>query len=142
VLGVALLACGGAAESPEVSPTGGPGTSVASSVAPIGSAAGSPSPSIAESPPSGPCTAASSGRGHLVSVREFFFDPGSIRASVGQVIRFVNEGSIAHSAVVAGGCSTAVLEPGQNEGIVFSVAGVYAFRCGIHPAMQGTITIS
>jgi plastocyanin len=143
---LALAGCGlesGAGPSPTAT---GPGASVPGggtpTVAPSASVAGSAIASVVPSGPTGPCSPTDQRGGLVVTIREFFFNPATIRAAVGQVIRFTNQGSIDHTATLADGtCSTSVLGPDDVEGLVFSAAGTYPFRCDIHRSMLGTITI-
>jgi len=42
-----------------------------------------------------------------------------------------------------GPCTTATLNQGETDGLVFSAPGSYPFHCNIHPTtMKGTFTIS
>jgi plastocyanin len=148
IVGLAIAACDGAsAPSGSATAPSSAAVSVAPSPALSASPSGSPSASAAASvAPSGSpaaCSAVEAGFGVAVSIKEFFFNPATIRAAVGQVISFTDDGSIAHTATLADdSCSTSVLEPGQREGLVFTARGTYPFRCDIHRSMVGTITIN
>jgi plastocyanin len=78
-----------------------------------------------------------------VTVKDFEFEPAAVAARVGQVVAFTNAGFEHHTATLdAGGCGTGTLETGARDGLVFTTAGRYAFRCTVHPWMTGTITIA
>jgi plastocyanin len=122
VIPLALAACGGGA-SPEPTSAG--------SEAPPSAAADACAPSTA----SGDVTA---------SIVDFDFDPGTIQASVGDVVSWTNEGDAPHTATLSdhADCTTPRLASGESGGIQFSAPGSYAFFCEVHPNMTGTVEVS
>jgi plastocyanin len=136
------VGCGGGA-SP--TPTGA-ATPAASPAGPSGAA----SPDAAEPAESGaPASGAAAGCAPStdpatveVAIAGFAFGPSTAQASVGDVIGWTNDDSAPHSAVLdEGDCGTAVLRPGEAGALVFSAPGTYAYHCGIHPEMTGTVEV-
>jgi len=121
ILTLAVAACGG----------GGATTAPSAAGEPASTAAG------------GTCAATTDAGTVPVSIKGFAFDPGDISANVGDIITFTNDDTTAHTATLQdSSCSTSVLGVGQAEGLVFTQAGSYPFRCDIHKQMTGTITVS
>lgn len=122
LLTLAVVACGG-----------GSATSAPSVAEPA-----APSDAAAEV-----CTETTDAGAVAISIKDFTFNPAEIQATVGQVIQFTNEDSAGHTAtVIDGSCTTPVIAGGAADGLVFSQAGSYPFRCDIHKQMTGTITVS
>jgi plastocyanin len=76
------------------------------------------------------------------TIADFAFSPGTIEASVGDVVAWTNEDSAPHSVVVGSDCRTGNLQQGNTAALVFDAAGTYAYVCGIHPTMTGTVEVS
>ncbi len=72
------------------------------------------------------------------------FDPAAITASVGDTVTWTNNDTLPHTATVESDqtCTTEQLAGGASGGIVFNVAGTYAFFCKVHPSMKGTVEVS
>jgi plastocyanin len=75
------------------------------------------------------------------------FVPASTTTSVGDVVKFKNTGTVAHTVTFQDaddGClSDAMLNPGSTWEVKFSAAGTYNYLCTIHaPNMKGEITVS
>ncbi len=118
-----------------------------SSAATTAPSAAAPAPSVAAaSAPAAagaPCSQSSDAGQVAVAIKGFKFGSGSITAKVGQVIAFTNGDSAPHTATLDdGSCSTGSISPNASDGLVFTVAGTYAFHCKIHSSMHGTITVS
>ena len=84
------------------------------------------------------------GGGLAVTAADFAFDPAELEATAGDVtIDFTNEDDTDHTFTIedldvdiaAGGGESA-------SGDATLEAGEYEFVCRIHPAMQGTLTVS
>jgi plastocyanin len=120
---IALTACSGAA-------TAAPPTSGASAAAGASTAAA--------------CSESKSAGGVAVTMQDTAYSTTAVAATVGQVIAFTNKDGVQHTASLDDGpCTTATLNQGETDGLVFSAPGSYPFHCNIHPTtMKGTFTIS
>ena len=129
----ALAACGSGAG------TAGPTQGAASP--PASQPAASQPPA---SPPDAGTACASSTETATVdaTIADFAFSPGTVEASVGDVVAWTNEDSAPHSVVVGSDCRTSNIQQGASAALVFNVAGTYAYVCGIHPTMTGTVEVS
>jgi plastocyanin len=72
------------------------------------------------------------------------FDPGSVSAHVGDIVKWSNTGTVMHTVTFDGkpSLSDVSLQPGGTWEVKFDAAGTYAYRCTIHPGMTGTVTVS
>lgn len=72
------------------------------------------------------------------------FSPSSTTAHVGDVIQWMNSGTVTHTVTFDSfpSLSDPSLSPGGTWEVKFNAAGTYAFHCTIHPGMTGTITVS
>jgi plastocyanin len=86
-----------------------------------------------------------------VRLGEFFFRPKHITAHVGQTVRFVNVGKIAHTVAdtdAHGNIRSKLIRPrplahGQQQSLRFSHSGTVHYLCTFHPTlMKGTITVA
>jgi len=82
--------------------------------------------------------------GVTVDIAEFAFDPDGIEIAAGATVTFANRDEFAHSAEADDGSfDTGDLAAGAtSEPIAFDEPGTYAYFCGIHNAMTGTITVT
>ena len=87
----------------------------------------------------------------VVRLGEYFFRPARITVHVGQAVRFVNVGKIAHTvADRRRGASVPLsrlikphqLDPGDTQTIVFRHPGTVYYFCTFHPTlMSGQISV-
>ena len=71
------------------------------------------------------------------------FAPTSATAKVGQVVNWTNTGSVLHNITFDQSCLTdSNFAPQGTWQIKFSQAGTYAYKCTIHPGMNGSLTVS
>jgi plastocyanin len=83
-----------------------------------------------------------------VSIIDFSFTPANVSASIGDTVLWTNNGAMDHTASstsVPGGAlafDSGTLSPGDTFSLVMTTAGTYNYRCNIHTAMTGTITVS
>ncbi|VVB65379.1 Plastocyanin [Candidatus Gugararchaeum adminiculabundum] len=78
-----------------------------------------------------------------IEIKNFAFSPASIEVKAGTKVTWINQDSAAHT--VAGDSGEFQLGPlaqGEKASQVFSKTGTFAYHCGIHPSMKGTITVS
>lgn len=122
---LAIAACSGGATTPPEATTA-PATAE-TSAAPVGS---------------GACAVTGDAGTVQVTVEGFAFSPGSITASVGDVIAFTNKDAASHTATLDdGSCDTGGIAADATGALTFSAAGTYPFHCKIHPDMTGTIEV-
>jgi plastocyanin len=146
---VAILIVAGCASGGSPTPTGAttaatapaasPAASAAISAGASGSAAASGAPAsdaaAACAPSTDPATVE-------VAIADFAFGPSTAEAGVGDVVGWTNDDTAPHSAVSdEGGCETEVLQPGEAGALVFDEPGTYAYYCGVHPEMTGTVEV-
>jgi plastocyanin len=125
---LALAACGSAASPPAPA-------SPAASVA-----AASPAASAAASPAASQPAAAG---GDAVTIQNFAFAPASLTVKAGATVTWTNQDSPSHSVKWDDGtASSAPLTTGSTYTRTFATAGTYAYVCGIHASMHGTIVVN
>jgi len=81
--------------------------------------------------------------GSRSAIDEHAFNPQRAQVTAGVRMRFINNGSLVHSAVAqqGGSWSTGVIEPGLFAYITFDQPGTYRFHCEEHPWALGEITV-
>ncbi len=78
-----------------------------------------------------------------VEIRNFKFEPATIKIKTGQTIRFVNEDEDQHTATAQDiSFDSKALDTGQAYTHTFTKAGSYPYICAVHPFMKGTITVT
>jgi plastocyanin len=77
------------------------------------------------------------------SIVNFAFEPADLAVKVGDTVVWTNNGSAPHTTTSdAGVWDSGTLSPGGTSTFTFTAAGTFQYRCNIHPAMRGTITVS
>lgn len=81
--------------------------------------------------------------GTVVAIADFLFGPEKAEALVGQPVTWTNTDDSPHQVSVAGpaGKRSGVILKGQTESLTFNEPGTYAYVCGLHPNMKGTIDV-
>ena len=81
--------------------------------------------------------------GAVVAIGDFLFGPEKIEAKVGETITWANTDDSPHQVTLAGanGRRSAIILKGQTETLTFNEPGSYAYICGLHPNMKGTIEV-
>jgi plastocyanin len=87
---------------------------------------------------SGPKGAAA-GR-HAVEIREFTFQPDTLRVAVGDTVIWANRDVVPHTATSEVWDSGA-LERGSTWEVVATAADTTGYVCTLHPAMTATLII-
>ena len=78
-----------------------------------------------------------------VSIADFAFSPGNLQIKVGDTVTWTNTDGFAHSVVADDGSfKSDDLDTGATFSTTFSKAGTYAYICGIHNSMKGTVVVS
>jgi plastocyanin len=77
-----------------------------------------------------------------VAIDKFAFDPEELTVAVGDTVVWTNAEGVGHS-VVSGDDTFASdrLEQGDAFEFTFDTAGTFAYICGIHPSMAGTVVV-
>ncbi len=125
---LALAACG-SSSSPAAAPS-----SPAASAAQGSAAAGAPT-NAAASP------AASTGS--AITIQNFAFAPVSLTVKAGTTVTWTNSDGPTHSVKWADGTAgSSPLPTGSSYSRTFATPGTYAYVCGIHASMHGTIVVN
>jgi plastocyanin len=79
-----------------------------------------------------------------VRIVDFAFAPRTVRAGVGQKVKWEHQDAgVTHSIVALdGGFRSGELKEGDEFSYLFQRAGTFAYRCGIHPDMRGAVKVS
>jgi plastocyanin len=75
-----------------------------------------------------------------INIKGFAFQPADVTIKAGSEVTWINDDSATHT-VVGNGFESGNLATGQTYKHTFDAAGVYSYHCGIHPNMQGKITV-
>jgi len=139
-----LVACGGGASAPPAPPAPATPEPKSPPAAPP-AAVVTPSPEIPVPPARCPEVPLPTGTScYTVTIRDFAFDPSFLRIPTLARLVFVNEDAAAHSISWSDGAATSpVLASGESTQREFRGDDTVTleFRCGIHPAMRGTIVL-
>jgi len=99
-------------------------------------------PAVAGARPSGPAPVALRAV-ERVRMIDNAYRPRSISVARGTRIRWINRGSLVHSATsTTGRWDSGLLDPGERFSRVFRRAGTFPYACTIHPAMTGSIVVT
>jgi plastocyanin len=120
----------------------------------VGSACGSSTQAGAHpaatghSPTISPTTASSSGPAAVVvtnsvSIKNFAFNPSTIRVRPGTRVTWVNHDEDAHTVTFQSNLKVASypLQGNQSYSYTFGTPGTYHYICSIHPFMHGTVIV-
>jgi plastocyanin len=92
---------------------------------------------------SGPDPAIDTAGATPVEIRDFAFDPGTVTVAAGTPIVWTNADQVPHSVRSESGAFTEqTMEDGATAVVRLTEPGTYAYICGIHPAMTGTIEVT
>jgi plastocyanin len=77
-----------------------------------------------------------------VALVDFAFVPEMLTVPVGSSIVWTNNDSVAHSVRTNDGSfAEQAMKPGATATATFAKAGSYAYICGVHPFMTGTVVV-
>ncbi len=78
-----------------------------------------------------------------VALQNSAFSPSSIQVSAGAVVTFTNSDAIAHNVTFSNATigGTGDFGTGAKTLTMPAAAGTYDYRCTIHAAMTGTVTV-
>jgi plastocyanin len=107
-----------------------------------GAAAAAPATTTTASKPAGSPGAADADTDD-VRIVDFAFAPRTVKAKVGQKVKWEHQDAgVTHSVVALdGGFRSGELEEGDEFSRLFQRAGTFAYRCGIHPDMRGEVSV-
>jgi plastocyanin len=77
----------------------------------------------------------------VVAIKDFTFNPADTTINKGMTVLWVNEDSVPHTVAFGDGSQSPILVPGQNYSRTFADSGDFAYSCGIHPSMKGSIKV-
>lgn len=80
------------------------------------------------------------GTTYYVTMSNFTFTPAQITIKAGDTIIWTNQDATQHS-VVGPGFSSPVLSNGETYSVTFNDKGTFAYHCGIHPNILGTVIV-
>jgi len=77
-----------------------------------------------------------------VTISNFAFTPTETTISVGDTVTFKNGDDTIHSVLADDNSfHSQALDTGDEFSFKFVKAGVFSYHCGLHPFMQGKITV-
>lgn len=77
-----------------------------------------------------------------VEISKLLFAPIEIKARIGDVIEWLNNDFVAHTATARDARFDVMLEPGKSGRSTLQKAGAVDYYCRYHPNMTGRVTIS
>ncbi|MBX4197301.1 cupredoxin domain-containing protein [Candidatus Saccharibacteria bacterium] len=78
-------------------------------------------------------------------MQNFAFMPADITVKKGTTVTWTNNDSAAHTVTAissSSGPSSGTLNQGDKYTFTFNTAGMFHYRCSIHPDMLGTVTVT
>ena len=78
-----------------------------------------------------------------VTIQNNAFSPQIIAANAGDTVVWVNKDSVPHTSASDGSIlwDSGAIQPGAKYSHTFKSTGTYAYHCGVHPDMHGTIYV-
>jgi plastocyanin len=93
--------------------------------------------------PHSPVAHAQEGQPVEISVVDFAFEPETVTIAAGTTVTWRNDGDRPHTVTADDGSfDSGRLDPGETFSFTFTTAGTFAYQCGFHPEMQGTIDVT
>jgi plastocyanin len=104
---------------------------------------GTATPPASSTPPAGGSTSAPSSGAGAVTIKDFTFSPAPVTVKLGAAVTWTNQDPFDHSIKSADGTFTSQpLGQGKTFTATFSKAGTFAYICGIHNSMKGTVVVA
>lgn len=70
------------------------------------------------------------------------YQPPALTIEAGQTVTWTNRGFTPHTVTAVGGeFNSSRLNVGESFKVTFSTPGTFAYKCEIHPSMQGSVTV-
>ena len=77
-----------------------------------------------------------------VSIADFAFQPDGVTVDAGTEVTWSNDDPAPHTVTsLDEAFDSDILDPGATFSFKFDKAGVYAYRCNVHPDMKGKVTV-
>src|SRR5215813_10116660 len=76
-----------------------------------------------------------------VKIDNFTFAPQQITVEAGTTVTWINEDDIPHTVVSTGHFRSKALDTDDKYSFTFTAPGTFAYFCGLHPHMQGSIVV-
>jgi plastocyanin len=78
-----------------------------------------------------------------IEIVNFQFAPAQAVVPAGTEVVWINNDTDVHSIVSTGGLfqNSEIFAPGESFSVVLADEGSYAYTCGVHPFMLGSITV-
>ena len=93
------------------------------------------------SPATPPASPAPSTFAAAVSIVNMAFAPDHVTVHVGETVKWTNNDKVAHT-VTGPDFDSGQLAPGATFSHAFTKAGTFNYKCMIHPAMLGRVTVA
>jgi plastocyanin len=85
---------------------------------------------------------AASGSEVKVNISRFAFDPPTVTIKVGDTVTWTNQDAAVHTVAAADNSWTSAdLAKGASYSHTFTSAGTFAYICGVHHSMKGTVVV-
>jgi plastocyanin len=75
-----------------------------------------------------------------IVIENFSFNPTAITVKAGDAVTWTNQDSTVHT-IKSDSFNSAPLNQGDTFKFIFTTKGSFAYVCGIHPSMTGTIIV-
>jgi plastocyanin len=77
-----------------------------------------------------------------IKIDNFTFGPAKLVVAKGTAVTWTNQDDIPHSIVLTAlGARSKALDTDKTFTYQFDKAGTFAYMCGLHPAMHGTVVV-
>lgn len=141
-LAAALFAVGAAVSSDEDTPSVAPAPASTQGTDVDGTSAGAGTETTSAAAAAGQSTAAA-GSEIAVEIVDFAFGPGELTVPAGSTVVWRNNDGFDHTIAFADDVfpESPVMAQGDTFAMTFAEPGTYAYVCGIHPRMTGSIVV-
>lgn len=90
-----------------------------------------------------PDTGGATGDTVAVTIKDFSFEPSTVKVKVGQEVVFTNEDGVVHTATAdEGAFDSGDLEKGKSFTFTADKPGTFSYFCTPHQYMKGTIEVT
>ena len=79
---------------------------------------------------------------YCIDIANYAFDPSTLSITIGDVVRWTNNGSTHTVTGDDGLWGSGNLSNGDTFDYTFDSAGEFPYHCGIHSSMTGTVTVA
>ena len=86
--------------------------------------------------------AAPAARTYVIRMNKMTFGPAPKGARVGDILVWVNDDFLRHTATARNGAFDVDLKPGAQARVVLKTPGEIAFYCRYHPGMKGRLIVA